>query len=31
MVLEWPRGGCDSDLSGDFLNFGAGDFHGIFL
>ena len=26
MVLEWQHQGCDSDLSADFLNFGAGDF-----
>jgi len=24
--LEWLDQGCDSDLSADFLNFGAGDF-----
>ena len=26
IVLEWLHQGCDSDLSADFLNFGAGDF-----
>ena len=26
IVLEWLHEVCDSDLSGDFLNFGAGDF-----
>ena len=24
--LEWLHGGCDSDLSADFLHFGASDF-----
>jgi len=24
--MEWLHQGCDSDLSADFLNFGAGDF-----
>ena len=26
MVLEWLHQGCDSDLSEDFLNFGASNF-----
>ena len=26
IVLEWLHQGCDSDLSVEFLNFGAGDF-----
>ena len=26
IVLEWLHEGCDSDLSADFLHFGASDF-----
>jgi len=30
-MVEWLHRGCDSDLSADFLNFGAGDFPFKFL